>query len=287
MARLRVERWRTAVCDCNAVQLACCEMVWYEIASCVLREFALRVARLRFEIVCCEIELCVLQDCVPGNGELRYVAATHCNSLQHTCWLHLGGDAIAKHAAVCQQHLPLQKKRPMCAEKESYKCVNEVCLLIPQADCFLGILQHTATHCNTLQLTATYCNTATHYWVLRLIVSWLTSVDGYCSTVQGLLDWFEVDLGFTELSFIHSIHSLFATLYLGALRVGRWRAAACQKTPTFVKERNLYVWENSPVEMMYEKGVYKMARWGMSQDTYMYEEKRPICMKIRDLYAWK
>ena len=26
--------------------------------------------------------------------------------------------------------------------------------------------------------------------------------DGYCSTVQGLLDWFEVNLGFTELSFI-------------------------------------------------------------------------------------
>ena len=29
-----------------------------------------------------------------------------------------------------------------------------------------------------------------------------TFLDGYCSTVQGLLDWFEVDLGFTELSFI-------------------------------------------------------------------------------------
>jgi len=27
-------------------------------------------------------------------------------------------------------------------------------------------------------------------------------LDGYCSTVQGLLDWFEVDLGFTELVFI-------------------------------------------------------------------------------------
>jgi len=27
-------------------------------------------------------------------------------------------------------------------------------------------------------------------------------LDGHCSTVQGLLDWFEVDLGFTELSFI-------------------------------------------------------------------------------------
>jgi len=29
-----------------------------------------------------------------------------------------------------------------------------------------------------------------------------TFFDGYCSTVQGLLDWVEVDLGFTELSFI-------------------------------------------------------------------------------------
>ena len=27
-------------------------------------------------------------------------------------------------------------------------------------------------------------------------------LDGYCSIVQGLLDWFEVDLGFTELLFI-------------------------------------------------------------------------------------
>jgi len=27
-------------------------------------------------------------------------------------------------------------------------------------------------------------------------------LDGYCSTVQGLLDWFEVDLGFTKLCFL-------------------------------------------------------------------------------------
>jgi len=27
-------------------------------------------------------------------------------------------------------------------------------------------------------------------------------LDGYCSTVQGLLDWFELDSGFTELLFI-------------------------------------------------------------------------------------
>ena len=30
----------------------------------------------------------------------------------------------------------------------------------------------------------------------------LIILDGYCSTLQGLLDWFEVDLEFTELSFI-------------------------------------------------------------------------------------
>jgi len=29
-----------------------------------------------------------------------------------------------------------------------------------------------------------------------------TFLDGYCSTVQGLLDWFEVNLGFTELLFV-------------------------------------------------------------------------------------
>ena len=37
-----------------------------------------------------------------------------------------------------------------------------------------------------------------------------TFFDGYCSTVQGLLDWFEEDLGFTELSFADT---LFATPY--------------------------------------------------------------------------
>jgi len=36
--------------------------------------------------------------------------------------------------------------------------------------------------------------------------SWIKSafLDGYCSTVQGLLDWIEVDLGFTKLLFIQT-----------------------------------------------------------------------------------
>ena len=38
---------------------------------------------------------------------------------------------------------------------------------------------------------------------LSYSLSWSVSfIDGYCSTVQGLLDWFEVDFGFTELLFI-------------------------------------------------------------------------------------
>ena len=40
----------------------------------------------------------------------------------------------------------------------------------------------------------------TLFWNSRLIVlRALAFLDGYCSIVQGLLDWFEVDLGFPEL----------------------------------------------------------------------------------------
>jgi len=42
------------------------------------------------------------------------------------------------------------------------------------------------------------------YALLGKLRSTLTFFDGYCSTVQGLLDWFDVDLGFTELSFIRA-----------------------------------------------------------------------------------
>ena len=39
---------------------------------------------------------------------------------------------------------------------------------------------------------------------MRCIEGFQAFLDGYCSTVQGLLDWFEVDLGFTELLFIQT-----------------------------------------------------------------------------------
>jgi len=42
----------------------------------------------------------------------------------------------------------------------------------------------------------------------------VTCVDGHCSTVQGLLDWFEVDLGFSELLFVSICHPICVTWFI-------------------------------------------------------------------------
>ena len=54
-------------------------------------------------------------------------------------------------------------------------------------------IQQTTSHlCRDLKASRSMCDkTCSHFF------------DGYCSTVQGLLDWFEVDLGFTR-AFIYS-----------------------------------------------------------------------------------
>ena len=46
----------------------------------------------------------------------------------------------------------------------------------------------------------------------------------YCSTVQGLLDWFEVDLGFTKLLFIQTHLFFMCVFVLYATRSERWGA---------------------------------------------------------------
>ena len=62
-----------------------------------------------------------------------------------------------------------------------------------------------------------------HRCVSRIMGKWIrhdTSFvffNGYCSTVQGLLDWFEVDLGFTELSISLSSISLICKSDCGVL----------------------------------------------------------------------
>jgi len=61
------------------------------------------------------------------------------------------------------------------------------------------IYMHTYIH---ISHTHTHVHTHSHIYKHAQPQKQCTFLDGYCSTVQGLLDWFEVDLGFTELSFI-------------------------------------------------------------------------------------
>jgi len=60
---------------------------------------------------------------------------------------------------------------------------------------------HTRTHAHMQTYTHTH-DILDGEQTPRRILNYTAFFDGYCSTVQGLLDWFEVDLGFTELSFI-------------------------------------------------------------------------------------
>jgi len=58
------------------------------------------------------------------------------------------------------------------------------------------------THTNTHPLLLSRAHTRTLSRIHIHTHTPLIPLDEYCSTVQGLLDWFEVDLGFTELLFI-------------------------------------------------------------------------------------
>jgi len=61
------------------------------------------------------------------------------------------------------------------------------------------VSRHLATHCNTLQHTATHCKRGIKTYIF---------LDGYCSTLQDSLDWFEVDIGFTKLCLFRYICAL-------------------------------------------------------------------------------
>ena len=81
----------------------------------------------------------------------------------------------------------------VCDLTHSYvRCDLLICAIWPIHTCDM-------THPHVLY------DTQVHTCRSTLSYAWhdvLSVLDGYCSTVQGLLDWFEVDLGFTELSFI-------------------------------------------------------------------------------------
>jgi len=57
---------------------------------------------------------------------------------------------------------------------------------------------HTRAHTRTHTHTRTHAHTHTHTHT-QAREHRFAFLDGYFSTVQGLLDWFEVDLGFAKL----------------------------------------------------------------------------------------
>jgi len=73
--------------------------------------------------------------------------------------------------------------------KQSCMCVR-VCPLVHKCDAWNGLFKRVNQSCMCFHV----C------WLIHMCGK--TLLGGYCSTVQGLLDWFEVDLGFTELLFI-------------------------------------------------------------------------------------
>jgi len=94
--------------------------------------------------------------------------------------------------------------------------------------------------------------------------------DGYCSTVQGLLDWFEVDLGFTELSFIQ-IDLCVLCVFRSASRVPPF---GCRASATSSGEPAL-PWSTKAHRILGHTYVYTCINIYMYIYTYTY-----ICMYI-------
>ena len=134
---------------------------------------------------------------------------SQCNTLQHTathCNTHLREQSrIARNAAANTQcvavYCSVLHFVAVCCSV--LQCIA-VCCSVPETEpaTHCNTLQHTATHCNTLQHTATGDRTCNEGTLRSYIYISHAFFDGYSSTVQGLFDWFEVDLGFTEVSFI-------------------------------------------------------------------------------------
>jgi len=92
-------------------------------------------------------------------------------------------------------------------------------LLFPGLSAYESHVTHMNTSCHTWKLFLSRVWTQVIYYIsLSHVTSFL---DGYCSTVQGLLDWFEVDLGFTKLLFIQ-IDLCVMCVFVTRMNTGHW-----------------------------------------------------------------
>jgi len=86
-------------------------------------------------------------------------------------------------------------------------------------------------------------------WLIQTYA--MTLLDGYCSTVQGLLDWFEVDLGFTELLFIHVCDMTHSEVCHDSSICVTWLIHMCDTTES-------YVWHDSFIRVTWLIQTYAM-----------------------------
>ena len=80
-----------------------------------------------------------------------------------------------------------------------YMCINNICVSIMYVECDHTYSYHTR---HILHVSLIHIHYASIY-ITRIIHTHFFFFDGYCSTVQGLLDWFEVDSGFTIYMYIY------------------------------------------------------------------------------------
>jgi len=113
-----------------------------------------------------------------------------------------------------------------------------------------------------------------------------TVLDGYCSTVQGLLDWFEVDLGFTELLFIQvdwcvtGVFVLYSRVSLSScpfVEILRCLPRAVRRLPKLV----MHIWQILYLSYIYDRLLYLLCTYDRYCTCY-------ICMTdtVLVIYVW-
>jgi len=128
-----------------------------------------------------------------------------CLSTMFTYWIHTPIQCIGfEYTPLFQQSsllwsdlVGVQQMRANCSHNTSFFCTStshsQHLHQHHTLDIYISLLTFTSHSRNSIDYLFVYTSffcTSTSFF------------DGYCSTVQGLLDWFEVDSGFTELSFI-------------------------------------------------------------------------------------
>jgi len=144
------------VLQCAAVCCSCRVLQWYAgyIPSMPLSLMGFWLNTLQHTWSFCN----TLQHTATHCNTLQHTA-THYNSLQHTVTLcNYRNGTWSRGSRGVEVFANLQLRNYGCRRCCDWSCARLFALF----EKIRGLLQHTATHCNTLQHTATHCNTLQH-----------------------------------------------------------------------------------------------------------------------------